>query len=170
MSRIFNMSIPVTLLLSVLALSACSTTPEAVPDTAPVVAVTEQPSVAEATPEPVLAPAPAQAAITEQPKVSTLAAPKKKVRKAKKAAVKKPAPVATPEPEVAPAPEPAPVIEQAAPATVQAEPTPPVTMAPPAKPMAEAGFFEEYWLWIIGLLIVIGGFIALWWRKNANQS
>ena len=164
MSRMLNVFIP-ALLVSALALSACATKQEAVP--APVAAPAPAEVVAEKPAEVAAEPAPAAAAATmaEQPQASAPAAPKKKALKAKRVAAK-PAPQATP-----PAPAPAPVIEEpapvAAPAVVVApEPAPPVAVAPPpAKEIAETGLLEQYWMWLLGLLIVIAG-IVVWWRKN----
>ena len=75
MSRTLNNFAPVALLLAVVALQACSTTPEAVPVTepAPVEAVVENTPAPEIAPEP----APAQVAVAEQPQVSTQMEPKK---------------------------------------------------------------------------------------------
>jgi len=158
MSKMLNIFIPATLLLSVLALSACATKPEAVPVAAPapVEVVAEKPAAA----EPVAAPAPA--AIAEQPPVSAQATPEKKIRKARKM-VAKPIPPQSPPP--APVAEPAPAVV-ATPAIVTPAPTPPVAVAPPAaKEIAETGFLEQYWLWLLGLLIAIAG-VIFWWRKN----
>lgn len=160
MSRKLNVSVTVALLLSALALSACATKPEVPPVAAPapVEVVTETPPAPVAAPEPAPAPvaasepAPAPAAIAEQP------APKPIVHKAKKKVVKKAAPPA-------PVAAPAPVVEPKAPEVLpQPEPSKPVTIAPqPAKKVAEPGFLEQYWLWLLGLVIVIAGIVV--WRK-----
>ena len=57
----------------------------------------------------------------------------------------------------------APIVAPEAPAVVQPEPAPPATIEPPAK--EEAGFLEQYWKWLLGLVIVIAG-VVVWWRKN----
>lgn len=157
MQKILNVFMPVALFLSA-TLSACSSNQEPAPvvTPAPVEVVAEKPAAPEVAPQP----APAPVAIAEQPQVSTQAIPKKKIRKARKTVVK-------PAPQEAPAP--APIVEPAevtAPVIVAPEPTPPVTVAPPpVKEVAEAGFFEEYWMWLLGLIIVIAG-VIFWWRKN----
>jgi hypothetical protein len=76
--------------------------------------------------------------------------------------VVKPTPpkAAPPEPVVAPAP----IVVPAAPAAMPPEPTPPVTVAPPPK-VAEPGFLERYWLWLLGLVIAIIA-IVIWGRKS----
>jgi len=46
------------------------------------------------------------------------------------------------------------------------EPSPPVTIAPPPAPkIAEPGFLERYWLWLLGLVIAIA-VIVIWGRKS----
>lgn len=156
MQRILNSFMQLTLILSALTLSACASKEEPAPvaTPAPVEVVAEQPVAPAVVPEP----APAPLAIAEQPQVSTQAAPKKKIRTAKKSVPK-------PVPQAAPAPEP--IVEPAVVAPIMApEPTPPETVAPPpVMEVAEAGFFEEYWMWLLGLFIVIAG-VIFWWRKN----
>lgn len=161
MSRMLNVAIPLSLLLSALALSACASKPEAVSvaEPAPVAAVAEKPAVPEVTPEP----APAPVAIAEQPAVSAEPVPKPVVRKAKKIAAKHaPAKASPPPPVVVPAP----VVEQPTPAILPPEPSPPATIAPPVEKIAEAGFLERYWLWLLGLAIVIIGAFAWLWRSQ----
>jgi hypothetical protein len=101
-------------------------------------------------------PAPAPAVVTAQP------VPKQLVHKAKKKVAKHTPPKAAPP---APVAAPAPVVEQKAPVVLPPpEPSKPVTIAPqPAKKVAEAGFLEQYWLWLLGLVIVIAGIVV--WRK-----
>lgn len=164
MSRIHNIVAAATLLLSALALSACATKPEAVPvaTPAPVEVATEQPVAPEVATEP----APVAAVVAEQPPVSTQVAPKKKVRKAKKMAAKQAPPQAAPP---APVAAPAPIAAPEAPAVVQPEPSTPVTIAPPAKETAEVGFLEQYWKWLLGLVIVIAGIIVWRWNKQPAE-
>jgi hypothetical protein len=54
-------------------------------------------------------------------------------------------------------------VEEKAPPVVQPEPAPPV--APPVQ--EEPGFLAQYWMWLLGLLIVIIG-LAVWWKKNQD--
>lgn len=156
MSKILNVVVPAALLFSALALSACATKPEVAPIAAPaqVEVITETPPAPAPAPEPapvaVPEPAPAPAAITAQPAPKQVAA-KKKV--AKHTPPKAAPPVAAPA-AIAPAALPPP------------EPGRPVTTtALPAKKVAEAGFLERYWLWLLGLLgVVIAGVVV--WRKQ----
>lgn len=162
MSRMLNVFVAAALLLSALALSACATKPEAVPAPvaapAPVEAVAEKPAAAEVAPEP----SPPAVAMTEQAQAKTQAVPRKKVHKTRKIAVKPTPPQAAP-PVIE---EPAPVVVPVAPAVVTPEPAPPVAVAPPpAKQIAEPGLLEQYWIWLLGLLIAIAG-VVVWWRKN----
>lgn len=160
MSRIFNVAIPVTLLLSALALSACASKPEAVSaaEPAPVAAVVEKPSA----PEPASVPAPA--VIAEQPAASAEPAPKPVIRKTKKIAAKhKPAKTPPPPPVVVP-------VEHEAPAVLPPpQPSPPVTVAPPIEKVPQPGFLERYWLWLLGLGIIIAGVFAWLWRSQGNK-
>ena len=157
MSRMSNVAMPAILLVSALALSACATKPEPVAvapsSQAPVVA--EKPVVAEAQPAP--------AAIAEQPAPSS-PAPKHKVKKAKKR-VAKIQPVEPKAAPPAPVAAPAPVVEHEAPAIA---PPPPVAIVQPAKSAAEEGFLEQYWLWLLGLGIVIAGIFA--WRFMSQKN
>jgi hypothetical protein len=168
MSRSPNVAIPAALLFSALVLSACATKPKEIPvaASAPVVVAAEKPSAPEAAPEP----APAPVVIAEQPAVSAAPAPKQVVPKAKKKVAKA---KSTPSKAVPPPPvaAPAPIVEHAAPAVLPPEPSPPVTIAPPAKKMAEAGFLEQYWLWLLGLVIVIAiAGMVVWGRKNHGDK
>ena len=106
MSRTLQVAIPVTLLLSALALSACATKPEP----APVVATSQAPVAAE---KPAVAEAQAAPVVAAQPVASPEPAPKHAAKKLKKKAVKAkpvtpkaepPAPVAAPAPVVEPPP------------------------------------------------------------------
>ena len=158
MSRTLNAAMPAVLLLSALALSACATKPEAVPVAAPapVVVVAEKPSAPEVAVEP------APVTVAEQPAVVAKPAPQH--AKAKKHVAKHTPPkAAPPEPVMAPAP----IVVPAAPAVLPPEPSPPVTVAPPPK-IAEAGFLERYWLWLLGLVIAIAA-IVVWGRKSQGD-
>jgi hypothetical protein len=150
MSRMLNAAIPVALFISALALSACATkTQEA--------AVAEPAPTAAAAPE--AAPALASTTVAEQsaPAVATeKPAPKPVVKKAKRK-VAKAAPV---EPVVAPAP----VVKQETPVAAPQEPTPPVVTAAPAQKPAEKGFLEQYWLWLLGIIVAV--IAVLWMRKK----
>jgi hypothetical protein len=156
MIRKHNVALPVVLLLSALALSACATKPQeaAVAEPAPA-AVAAAP---EATPAPAAVaeqPAPAVAAeqpVAEQPALKAVV--KKAKRKPAKAAAPKPAPV---EPVVAPAP----VKEEPVAAPV---PTPPAPVVQPAPKAPTKGFLEQYWLWLLGIVVVAGA--VLWMRKK----
>jgi hypothetical protein len=167
MSRTLNAAVPLTLLFSALVLSACATKPEVAPiaEPAPVEVVTEAPSAPVAVPEPP-APAPVPVAAPEPapaPVVAEQPAPKPIVHKAKKKVVKKAAPKVAPPP--APVAAPAPVAPIALPPPPP-EPSKPVAIAPqPVKKVAEPGFLEQYWLWLLGLVIVIAG-IVVWQRKS----
>jgi hypothetical protein len=148
MSRMLNAAIPVALFISALALSACATK-------------TQEAAVAEPAPAAAVAPeaAPAPAVAAEQPAPLVAAAqpaPKPVVKKAKRK-VAKAAPV---EPVVAPAP----VVKQEAPVAAPQEPTPPVVTAAPAPKPAEKGFLEQYWLWLVGIVIAV--IAVLWMRKR----
>jgi hypothetical protein len=165
MSRMLDVAINVTLLLSALALSACASKPEAVPVVEPAptpVAAAEKPSAQEATAEPAAAPV----AIAEQPAASAEPAPKPVIRKARKIAAKHAPPKTQPPPsDIVPAP----IVEQQAPAILPPEPSPPVTIAPPAEKMAEASFLERYWQWLLGLAVVIAVAFAWFWRSQEDK-
>ena len=164
MSRTFNVVAHVALLLPALALSSCATKPEAVPVAAPapVEVAAEKPSV----PEVALEPAPAPVAIAEKPAVVVEPAPKQTVRKARNVVAKHTPPkAAPPEPVIAPAP----IVVPAAPAVLPPEPSPPVAIAPPAEKIPEVGFFEQYWLWLLGLGIAIAGMVV-WLRKSQGDN
>ena len=160
MSRTFKIAVPATLLLSALVLSACASKSEPAPvaASAPVEVVAEKPAAPE--------PAPATVAATEQPQVSTPAAPKKAVKKAKKVIAKPAPPKAEPVPAPAPVVAPPPVVEYKAPPVVQPEPAPPVVVAPPAK--EEPGFLAQYWMWLLGLVILIAA-IVVWRLRSQND-
>lgn len=160
MSRMINAAIPVTLFLSALALSSCASKPEPAPvaEPATTVAAVEKPAVPEAAPEPAAAPV----AVAEPPAASPEPVPKPVIKKSKKIAVKRappPAPVMIP----------APVVEQPAPAAIPPEPSHPVKIAPPAEKISEPGFLEKYWLWLLGLAIVIAGVFAWLWRSQEGK-
>ena len=156
MSRMSNVAIPVTLLLSALALSACATKPEPVA----VAPSSQAPVVAEKTAQPT------PVAIAEQPAASSpVPAPKHEARKAKKKVVKARHIAPKAEPPVA---APAPFVEHEAPAATPPQPAPPAAIAQPVKSVAEAGFLEQYWLWLLGLGIVIAGIFA--WRMVSQKN
>lgn len=161
MTKIHKAVLPVALLVSALALSACATKPrEAVAEPAPAPV-----AAAQATTEPVSAPAavaeqpaPAPVVVAEQP------APKPAVKKARKKAHKaKVAPPKEVEPQPVAAPEPAPVVQQETPAAAQPEPVPPAVAAQPVQ-KAAPGFLEKYWLWLLGIIIAVLAFV--WMTKK----
>lgn len=159
MSRLRTNVLPVALLISAFALSACSTNPkqEAVAEPAPAVIAVETPAAPEPAPAPPVAvvepaPVPAPAAMTEPP------APKPVVKKARKTVHK--AKVAAPKaPEPEPVAAPVPVVQQA-PAAVAPVPTPIPVIAQPIQPTETPGFFAKYWLWLFGILIAA---VAIFW-------
>jgi hypothetical protein len=159
MSKMHNVAISTALIISALTLSACATKPQEAPVAvpAPVAATQEAAPVPEAAPAPVVAaeqPAPAVAAA--QP------APKPVVKKAKKKVVKAAPPKAEP---VAPVVAPAPVVKQETPvAAPVAAPAPVVTVTPLPK-AATPGFLEQYWMWLLGLIVAI---VAILWMRKKN--
>jgi hypothetical protein len=164
MPRMLNVAIPVTLLFSALVLSACASKPEpvAVVEPAQAAAVPEKPSVPEATPET----APVAVAIAEQPAASKEPAPMPATRKPRKITAKHAAPKAVAHPPVM---APVPVVEQPAPPVLPPEPSSPLTVPPPVEKVAEAGFLERYWLWLLGLAIVIAGVFVWLWRGQEGK-
>jgi hypothetical protein len=159
MLKMQNSVLSVALLVSVLALSACATKQkeEAVVEPAPAAAVAEK------APAPEQAPAPATVAeqAAPAPAASTAeVAPKPAVKKAKKKVAK-----AAPPPAPVAAPAPAPVVKQEAPVAAPPAPTPPPVVAPPVQPVAEKGFLEKYWLWLVGLIIAV---VAVLWMKKKD--
>jgi outer membrane biosynthesis protein TonB len=147
MSKLNRFALPAALLLAVLTLSACATKPqeEAVVEPAPAVvepAAVAEPAAVEPAPAPevVAEPAPAPVASTAEVAPKPVVKRKKAVKAAPPKAVE-PAPVAAPAPAAEPAP--APVAEPAAPAMVET----------PLQPVAEPGFLEKYWLWLLGIVI-----------------
>ena len=157
MSKMHKAVLPVVLLVSALALSACATKPkeEAVAEPAPVAAAAEQ----TAAPEAVVAEQPAPAAMTEEQ------APKPVTKKARKKAAKAKVtpPKAAP---VEPVAAPAPAVQQEAPAVVQPEPTPPAAVAAPAPMPATKGFLEQYWLWLLGIVIAVVAILFMMNKKD----
>lgn len=160
MSKLRNVLLPVALLVSALALSACATKPKeaaAEPATVP----TEKVAVPEPVPAPAAAveqPAPAPVVAAEQP------APKPVVKKTRKRVHKaKAAPVKAPEPE--PVAAPAPVVQPEAPVVAQPEPTPPPMIVQPIPKQETPGFLEKYWLWLLGVIIAV---IAFWMVKKKD--
>jgi hypothetical protein len=158
MSRTNGFALPAALLFAALALSACATKPteEAVAEPAPV--AVEQPAAAEPVPEPapapevVAEPAPAPVMMAEEP------APKPVVKKKAKPAAPK---VVEPAPVPAPAPAPAPVVE---PAPVQ--PAPPAMIETPIQPVAEQGFLQKYWAWLLGIVIAAVAILFMMRKKE----
>lgn len=165
MSRVINAAIPVTLLLSALALSSCASKPEPTPVVEPTatVAAVEKPAVPEAAPEP----APAPATVAEPPAVPAEPVPKPAIKKSKKIAVKHAPPKASPPPPVM---VPAPVVEQPPPPALPPEPIPPVKAAPPVEKIAERGFLERYWLWLLGLAVIVAAVFAWLWRGQERKQ
>lgn len=165
MSKMHNVVVPLALLVSVLALSACATKEEPAPVTA----------AAETSTVPEVAPALAddqhrhgqpegaaeEPAIVEKPVPEQVAPPpvKKKVVRAKRIPPKAVPPAPVPEPVIAPAPP----VE--IPAVQPPEPAPPELIAPPAEEVVKKGFLEEYWLWLLGLVVALVG-IAVWRLKG----
>jgi len=43
------------------------------------------------------------------------------------------------------------------------------SLAPPATEIAEVGFLEQYWLWLLGLVIVIAGVGVWWWKRQEDK-
>jgi hypothetical protein len=49
---------------------------------------------------------------------------------------------------------------------VEPEVKQPVVVTPPVKEVsAEPGLFEQYWIWLIGLIVIIAG-VVLWRMKS----
>jgi len=161
MSKMHNVAISTALIISALALSACATKPQEAPVATPAPVAATQ----EAAPVPEAAPAPAPVVAAEQPAPAVAAAqpaPKPVVKKAKKKVVKAAPPKAEP---VEPVAAPAPVVKQEAPvAAPVAAPAPAVTVTPLPK-AATPGFFEQYWMWLLGLIVAI---IAILWMKKKD--
>lgn len=171
MSKTHNVVVPLALLVSVLALSACATKEEPAPvaEPAPVTAAAEAPSAQEAAP--VLADdqhrhglPEGEPAIVEEPAPEQVAPPpaKKKVVRAKRIPPKAVPPAPEPEPVIAPAPVEIPAVQPPEP-----EPAPPEPIAPPAQEVVDKGFLEEYWLWLLGLVVAVVG-IAVWRLKGQS--
>ena len=167
MSTLRTAVLPIALLMSALVLSACATKPkeEPVVAPAPVQKAVEAPPapVPEPAPAPapvIAEPAPAPVVVAEQPVVKPVVKhAKKKAHKAKVVVPKEP------EPAPVSAPAPAPVVQQPAPVVAAPEPTPaPVAVQPVAK-IATPNFFEQYWIWLVGILVIVAGFF-LFTRKK----
>lgn len=177
MQKTLNVAALIALLFSALALSACATKPKEVPVAEPVTAqaVAEEPPVQEAAPAPEVVAAQPEAApavtaeqpvAAETPAFEPVAAPvKKKVAKAKRAAPKVLLPLPAAEPVVVPPPTP---VETAAPVVQPPEPSPPQPVAPPAEVVVEKGFLEQYWLWLVGLVIAVAGIVV--WRRKSQEG
>jgi hypothetical protein len=160
MPRKLNIAVPAALILSALILSACATTPETPP--------VSQPAPLEVVAETPVAPVavPAQDVVAATPSFVAEPAPVQVAPKAKKKVAKaKPAPAKAEPPAPAPVEVPAPVVKVEPPVT---EPAPPVYVAPPAREIAEAGFLEKYWLWLLALVIAITVMIFWWWKSREN--
>ncbi|HEY0665508.1 MAG TPA: hypothetical protein VGD24_05550 [Gallionella sp.] len=137
------------LIFAALTLTACASKPKEEPVAEPVPAVAEQ----QPAPAPVTAQEAAPAPVEQ---AAPAPAPRKRVVKK---TVKKPAPV---EPKVV---EPEPVVE---PAPVAA-PEPVVKEEPivePVQQVAEPGFLEKYWLWLLGLIV---GVVAILWVAKKKE-
>lgn len=163
MSRTNKLFSPTVMIISALVLSACATKPKetVVAEPAPVAVVAGQAPVAEPTPGPAIAAeqpaAPAPVMVPEQP------APKPVAKKArKKIRVAKTVPPKFVEPEPVAEPAPAPTVQQEAPAILPPVAAPP-EVVPAAQKDAESGVFGNYWLWLIGILVVV---IAFFWMKK----
>lgn len=150
MSKISNVAVPAALLFTVLTISACATKPKevAAEPTAPVAAAAE--SHTESAPAPsVVAEQSAPAATAEQ------VVPPHPAMKVKKKRVKTRAvhpKVAAPEPVVAPAP--ASEVQQVTP-VVAASASAPIEVSTLPEQKTESGFLEKYWLWLLGIVIVV---------------
>ncbi len=166
MTRTYNAALPVVLLVSALALSACATKKEEPAAAAP------QPAAEQAAPEAV----PAAPPVTEQPAaeqpapapVTTVEAPPKRVVKKHKK-VAKPAPPKVAEPvQVAPPPPPPPPPAPApAPVpVVQEPPAPPPVMPAPVPQPAEESFLQKYWLWLVGVIAAAGAILLAIKRRS----
>ena len=164
MSRTLNVVMPVILFLTALALSACATKPKVLPVAAP--APVEVAAETPPAPAAEIVTAPAPIVIAEQsPAVAEPAPQQLIIPKAKKKMVRRHLPKAVP----APLPAPAPIVKSEAPSVARPEPSPRVTMTPPAREIEEEGFLEQYWLWLLGLGIAIAG-IVVWRSKNSGAS
>jgi hypothetical protein len=160
MPKKHKIALPAALILSALILSACASSPETPPvaQPAPVEVVAETPAAPVAVP--------AQDVVAETPAFVAEPAPRQAAPKAKKKAAKaKPAPAKAEPPALAPVAEPAPVVKSEPPVT---EPAPAVIEVPPAKEIAQAGFLEKYWLWLLALVIAITVMLFWWWKSREN--
>ncbi len=186
MTKTNKLGLSVFLLFAALNLSACATKPkQAVVEPVPSARATEQQSAPESVPvvmepmaaapaitaeqnaaAPVASPISAAPVAASVPVAAEAPAPKpvaKKHRTVKAPKVAEPAPVVKPEPVAAPALVPAVYKEEA-------KPTPAPVVSEPVQEVAEPGFLEQYWLWILGLVIVV---IAVLWmlrKKDAQQG
>jgi hypothetical protein len=171
MSKSLQITLPLVLILSALTLSACATKKEPTPVAPPaqIETVAETPSAPVAAPEP--SPSPVAA---PEPSPSPVAAPeptpKQESPKVKKKVAKHTKPKATPPaPVAAPVAAPAPVV----PIVIPPPPPEPIKPAaiepPPAQKVAEPGFLEKYWLWLLGLILIIVGFVV-WQRKSQGNK
>jgi hypothetical protein len=168
MPKIFNITLPASLLVATLLLSACATdkpVQEPIVTPTPPEVVVETP-LAEAVAE--VAPAPAAAAtVEEQPQVSVQEAPKpetpkKVIRKARKV-VAKPAPPQAPVPVIEPEP-----IAPTPPPVVEPEVKQPEVVAPPVKEtQPESDLFSQYWIWLVGLIVIVAGVVI--WRIKSKE-
>lgn len=153
MPSMHNTVLFVSVIVSVLVLSACASKPieAGVAEPVPVATVAEK----VAPPEPV----PAPAVVAEQP------APKPVVKKAGKKHAKA---VIVSKQEAPVEPVPAPVVQPVAPAVAVPEPTQStVIVQSPVQQAATPGFLEQYWLWLLGLVAVAAAVAFLSMRKKA---
>jgi hypothetical protein len=162
MSKMLNIAIPVTLLLSALVLSACASKPEAVSVAEPAPVAAEKPPAPEAMPEATAAPV----AIAEQPAVRAKPVPKPVIRKTKKIAARHTPPKTPPPPPVM---TPAPVVEQQAQPALPPEPNPPIIAPLPVQKIAEPSFLERYWLWLLGFALIAVVFASFWRIQEAKH-
>ncbi len=136
MSKMLNITFTVVIFCSVLAFSACSTQPQE--------AAVAEPAPAAMAEEPVAPPAP--------PVIAESPTSKPVVKKARKRRVKA-APV---EPVVVPAP----VVAEPEPVATP-KPAPPAPVAAPEPKFATPGFLEQYWMWLLGFVLVVVAFLVL---------
>jgi hypothetical protein len=141
------------LIFSALALSACATKQEVVAP-APVAAAAKPAATTESAPV-------AGQAVPAPPVMAEMPAPKpvvKKVRKHRKKVAKAVPPKVM---EAAPVAVPKPAVQQEAPAAAPPQEAPaPIVMSAPVQPVEGKGFLENYWAWLLGIVIAVA---ALLW-------
>jgi outer membrane biosynthesis protein TonB len=163
MYRMHKIVPSLVLIFSALALSACATKQEVVaPAPAPVAVAAEPAATTEPAPVAEQA-APAPSVMAEIP------APKPVVKKARKhrKKVAKAVPPKVMEAEPVAAPEPA--VQQEAPAAAPPQEAPaPIAMSAPAQPVEEKGFLENYWAWLLGIVIAVAA--LLWYLMGKKKE